>query len=70
MISYSLPVIGSVSLKVYDSIGREVATLVNETKEAGSYQVTFNASKLASGVYFYRLQAGSYSSVKKLVLMK
>jgi hypothetical protein len=71
-IKYDIPVgtYGNTSIKVYDVVGREVATLVNETKEAGSYQVTFNASKLASGVYFYKLQAGSYSSVKKLVLMK
>jgi hypothetical protein len=70
VINYQLPVTGSVSLKVYDVIGREVATLVNEQKDAGNYQVTFNASNLASGMYFYRLQAGSYTSVKKLVLMK
>jgi hypothetical protein len=55
---------------VYDVIDREVATLVNETKEAGSYQVTFNASKFASGVYFYRMQIGIYTNVKKLILMK
>ena len=72
-ITYNIPAVGTqhaVSLRVYDIMGREVATLVNETKEAGSYQATFNASKLASGVYFYRLQSGSYASVKKLVLMK
>jgi rhamnogalacturonyl hydrolase YesR len=70
VICYQLPVAGPVSLKVYDVIGREVATLVNETKEAGSYDVTFNATKLASGVYFYRMNAGSYTSVKKLLVMK
>jgi hypothetical protein len=71
-IKYDIPVgtYGNTSIKVYDIIGREIATLVNETKEAGSYQVIFNASKLASGVYFYKLQSGSYTSVKKLVLMK
>jgi Secretion system C-terminal sorting domain len=72
-ISYDIPAVGSqhvMTMKVYDIVGREVAILVNETKEAGSYKVTFKASKLASGVYFYRLQAGNYSSVKKLVLMK
>jgi hypothetical protein len=71
-IQYDLPVgtYGNTSIKVYDIIGREVATLVNETKEAGSYEVTFNASKLASGVYFYKLQSGTYTLVKKLVLMK
>ncbi len=71
-IAYQIPAgtYGNTSLRVYDVIGREVATLVNESKEAGSYQVTFNASKLASGVYFYRLQSGNYASVKKLLLMK
>jgi hypothetical protein len=71
-IRYEIPggTYGHTSLRVYDIMGREVATLVNETKEAGSYQVTFNASKLASGVYFYKLQAGNYTSVKKLLLLK
>lgn len=59
-----------VTLKVYDILGREVATLINETKEAGTYGVTFEASHLSSGVYFYRLQAGEYSQTKKMVLMK
>jgi hypothetical protein len=70
VISYQLPVTSNVALRVFDIIGREVATLVNETKEAGSYEVTFNASKLASGMYFYRLQAGNFSAIKKLVLIK
>jgi Concanavalin A-like lectin/glucanases superfamily/Secretion system C-terminal sorting domain/The GLUG motif len=72
-IAYDIPAAGSqklVTLKVYDVVGREVATLVNETKEAGSYSVQWHASRFASGVYFYRLQAGNYSAVKKLVLMK
>ncbi len=72
-IQYDIPASGSqklVTLKVYDVIGREVATLVNETKVAGSYQVTFNASRIASGVYFYKLTAGSFTQTKKLVLMK
>ncbi len=65
-----------VTLKVYDMLGNEVATLVNENKPAGKYSVQFNSQQtadhkqLASGVYFYRLQAGGYSSVKKLVLLK
>ncbi len=72
-ISYDIPgteTQHTVSLRVYDILGKEVATLVNETKEAGSYQVTFDASKFASGIYFYKLQAGNFTSVKKLVLMK
>jgi hypothetical protein len=70
VISYSLPVTGSVSLKVYDVVGREVATLVNETKNAGSYTVIFEASKLSSGVYFSRLENNGSAQIKKLVLMK
>ncbi len=58
------------TLKVYDILGREVATLVNETKEAGTHEVEFDGSNLTSGIYFYRLQAGSFSEVKKLILMK
>jgi hypothetical protein len=59
-----------VSLKVYDVIGNEVATLVNEEKPAGSYEVKFNASELSSGIYFYKLQAGSLLETKKMILMK
>jgi hypothetical protein len=61
---------GLVTLKLYDLLGREVATLVNEVKQAGSYEVTWNAAGFASGVYFYRLTAGSYTETKKLVLAK
>jgi hypothetical protein len=73
-IQYSLEKAGMVSLKVYNVLGVEVATLVNGRQEAGSYTVPFNTNKgtlgLSSGVYFYRLQAGSFVSTKKLVLMK
>ena len=69
-ISYQIPTQGNVVLKVYDILGKEVATLVNETKAAGSYKATFNASKLSSGVYFYQLKAGNYTSTQKMVLMK
>jgi len=51
-------------------LGREVATLVNENKPAGNYRVQFNASKLGSGVYFYRMQAGDFTKTKKLMLIK
>jgi len=57
-------------LKVYDAIRREVTTLVNEVKEAGSYEVKFDAAKLSSGIYFARLVLGEKSQVKKLMLMK
>ena len=73
-IEYSIENAGMVTLKVYNIIGDEVATLVNGRQEAGSYAVPFNASNgmlnLSSGVYFYRLVNGSSVSVKKLILMK
>jgi hypothetical protein len=69
-IQYSLEKAGPVSLKVYNVLGAEVATLVNGPQEAGSYTVPFTAQGLASGVYFYRLESGSFVSTKKLILMK
>ncbi len=59
-----------VTLKVYDILGNEVATLVNENKPAGSYEVEFNAAKLASGVYYYQLKSGSFVQTKKMVFIK
>jgi hypothetical protein len=70
VISYSIAKAGNVTLKVYNMLGQEVATLVNGYQAAKSYDVTFNASGLSSGVYFYELQAGSNSTIKKMVLMK
>ena len=70
IIKYSLPRSNMVTMKVYDILGNEVASLVNEEKPAGSYSVNFNASKLSSGVYFYRMKAGSFVETKKLILMK
>lgn len=70
MIRYDVKETGHVSLKIYDMIGNEVATLVNETKQAGRYDVSFDASGLASGVYLYKMQAGSFTMTRKLVLMK
>jgi hypothetical protein len=69
-IEYSIPLDSHVSLKVYDILGNEVATLVNESKLPGSYQVSFDASGLASGVYFYKLQTGSYSQSRKMIILK
>jgi hypothetical protein len=69
-ISYQLPAVSFVRLTVYDMLGREAATLVNETKAAGIYNAAFDASGLASGVYVYQLQAGSFIQTKKMVLMK
>jgi parallel beta-helix repeat protein len=69
-ISYSLAEQGRVTLKIFDILGNEIRTLVNEEKPAGRYEVKFNASDVPSGVYFYRLQAGSFSVVKKLAVVK
>jgi protocatechuate 3,4-dioxygenase beta subunit len=69
-IRYSLPAAGIVTLKVFDIIGKEVATLVNGFQQNGQYTVTFNASHLSSGMYFYRLETGSMTQVKKMVLLK
>ena len=73
-ISYQLPFSGQVVLKIYDVLGKEVATLVNEEKTAGSYEVEFKSSvgslQLASGIYFYKLQAGSIVETKKMILLK
>lgn len=70
IINYSIPSAAKVSLVVYDILGKEVATLVNDVKSAGHYSAIFNANNLASGVYFYRLNAGDFSSIKKMVLLK
>jgi hypothetical protein len=69
-ISYQIPKNEFVTIRIYDMTGREVANLVNETKTAGTYNVTWNASGLSSGIYFYKLQAGSFTEVKKMTLVK
>ena len=61
---------GFVSIKVYDILGREVTTLVNDEKPAGIYEVSFDASELSSGVYFYKLRTGNYIQTKKMVLLR
>ena len=70
IIEFSVPSNEYVSLKIYDILGREVATLVNEQKSVGNYKVTFNASNLASGIYFYTIKAGSFNKVRKMLLIK
>jgi len=69
-ISYALPKAGFVTLKIYDLLGREVRTLVNEYKTANTYSVEFNASELSSGVYFYKINANGFSDIKKMMLIK
>lgn len=70
VISYQLPASSNVTIKVYDLLGNEVATLVDENKPAGVYEVEFDGNELSSGIYFYKLQAGSLIATKKMVLMK
>ena len=70
MINYSLKKVGKVNLIIYNSLGQKVTELVNKVQEAGKYKIKFDASNLASGVYFYRLQSGSFISTKKMILMK
>jgi hypothetical protein len=69
-IKYSIPNSERVVLKVYNILGQEIATLVNEEQRAGVYELKFDASNLASGVYFYKLQAGKFIDVKKMMLVK
>ena len=70
VISYSIPQVTNVKLKVFDMLGREIATIVNKEQNAGVYNVQFNAANLSSGVYFYRIEAGSFVASKKLLLLK
>jgi hypothetical protein len=70
IISYSVPAKDFVSIKVYDVIGNEIVTLVNEEKQAGNYQVEFNASELQSSTYFYRMQTDSFVETKKMLLLR
>jgi plastocyanin len=69
-IKYSIPANGIITLRVFNAIGEEVSMLANEIKEAGTYDVSFNAAQLSSGIYFYRLQAGSFVETKKMILLK
>ena len=69
-IGYQLPTAGYVTLKVYDLLGRAVATLVDGPQEAGFKSAVFDAGKLASGVYLYRLETGSFVATKKLLLLR
>lgn len=69
-ILYSIPKESLVIIKVYDALGKEIATLVNERKSRGNYSIDFNSSRLPSGIYFYRLISGTYISTKKMVILK
>lgn len=69
-ILYAIPMEEMVTLKVFNSLGEEIKTLINEVHQAGYFQITFNAENLASGVYFYRLQAGNFLKVRKMIITK
>jgi photosystem II stability/assembly factor-like uncharacterized protein len=70
VIEYSIPQSGFVTLEIYNLLGEKVASLVNGMQEAGRYEINFDASNFASGIYFYNLKSGSFNSVKKMLLMK
>jgi len=69
-IRYQIPGVCNVRLVVYDLLGREVAALVNERQDAGSYTVTFDGSRIASGVYLYRIQAGDFVQARRMALLR
>lgn len=70
MINYQLPVNNDVNLSIFNMLGQRVATLVKEYQQAGMYNITFDGAGLSSGVYFYRISAGSYSKIRKMTLIK
>ncbi len=70
VIKFQIPELSHVKLKIYDVLGSEVTNLINENKEAGSYEVEFEAGKLQSGIYFYRLDTGNFIETKKMILIK
>ena len=74
-IKYEIPNLGNknfikVQIKVYDLLGKEVAILVNENKQAGTYEIEFNGNKFVSGIYLYKIEAGDFIEVRKMVLIK
>ena len=69
-IKFSLPEQAAVTLVIYDAIGNEISTLINEELSAGNYNVDWNASDYASGIYLYRLNAGDFVATKKMILLK
>ncbi len=70
VIKYQLPISSQVAIKVYDLLGNEIKTLVNEEKPAGFYEVEFNASNLSSGFYIYKITAGNFIQTKKMIVLK
>ncbi|MCF6271305.1 MAG: T9SS type A sorting domain-containing protein [Melioribacteraceae bacterium] len=70
VISYSIPTASHVIVKVYDVLGKTITTLVDKSQETGSYKVIFNATELSNGIYFYKINAGEFISIKKMLLLK
>ncbi len=70
MIEFSVPKMTNVKLSVFNSLGQEIAVLVNDIKAAGHYRVSFRAKDLSSGIYFYKLKSGNTEILKKMILMK
>jgi hypothetical protein len=69
-IKFGIPVKNNVVVKIYNSLGSEIATLVNEVREAGSYEIQFNASNFSSGIYYYKIASGNFTETKKMILLK
>jgi len=70
VIKYTIPNSGRVTIRLYNVLGKEIKTLVDEQKESGSYEIIFNAEELSSGVYFYKLESGEYSKIRKMILLR
>ena len=70
IINYELPITNDVDLSIYNLLGQKVATLVNKRQQAGSHQVEWDASGFASGIYYYRIEAGEFVEVKKMILLR
>jgi hypothetical protein len=70
MINYQLPMISDVELSIYNLLGQKIKTLVSERQEAGSHQVEWDASGFSSGVYYYKINAGEYQAVRKMILVR
>jgi len=70
IIRYSIPIQSKVNLTIYNSIGENIAEIIDLTQNAGSYEVEFDGSELSSGIYFYRLQVGSFIETKKMILLR
>jgi hypothetical protein len=69
-IKYSIPQLSHVTLKIFNTLGKEIETLINEENATGTYELVWNAANLPSGVYFYQLKAGDFMALKKMIILK